>query len=152
MKRRIIAAVLALVLAGAGAVLLMGYVKGADRRAMAGMETANVLVVTALIPNGTPADALTKLVAVEVLPAKAVAAGTLSSLASVSGQVATTDLQPVEQLFASRFADPASLKKPDQIEIPTGMQQLAVSLDPQRVLGGYLTAGTTVGVFISLPA
>jgi pilus assembly protein CpaB len=151
MKRRIIAAVLALLLAGAGAVLLMGYVKGADRRAMAGMETANVLVVTALIPNGTPADALTKLVAMEVLPAKAVAAGTLSSLATISGQVATTDLQPGEQLLASRFADPDSLKKPDQIEIPTGMQQLAVSLDPQRVLGGYINPGNTVGVFISLP-
>ena len=59
LKRRLVAAVLALVLAGAGGVLLLGYVKGADRRAMAGMETVNVLVVTALIPNGTSADALT---------------------------------------------------------------------------------------------
>ena len=66
----------------------------------------------------------------QVLPAKAVAAGTLSSLATISGQVATTDLQPGEQLLASRFVDPASLEDADQIEIPTGMQQLSVSLEP----------------------
>jgi len=151
LKRRILAAFLALVLAGTGAVLLLGYVKGADRRAMAGMETANVLVVTALIPNGTSADALTKLVAMQVLPAKAVAAGTLSSLATIAGQVATTDLQPGEQLFASRFADPASLADADKIEIPKGMQQLSVSLERPRMLGAMLTPGAKVGVFVSLP-
>jgi pilus assembly protein CpaB len=151
MKRRIIAAVLALVLAGTGAVLLLGYVKGADRRAMAGMETVNVLVVTALIPTGTSADALMKLVAMQVLPAKAVAAGTLSSLATISGQVATTDLQPGEQLFASRFADPASLEDAEEIEIPPGMQQVSVSMERSRMLGAMLTPGATVGVFVSLP-
>jgi pilus assembly protein CpaB len=150
MKRRLIAAVLALVLASAGAVLLTGYVKGADRRAMAGMETANVLVVDALIPNGTPADALTKLVAMQVLPAKAVAAGAVSSLATISGQVATTDLQPGEQLLASRFADPASLEDADQIKIPKGMQQVSVPLERPRMLGAMLTPGATVGVFVSL--
>jgi len=150
MKRRIIAAVLALLLAGTGAVLLTGYVNGADRRAMAGMETVNVLVVTALVPRGTAADALTKLVAVQLLPAKAVAAGTLSSLASIAGQVATTDLQPGEQLFASRFADPASLEDKDQIKIPKGMQQLSVPMQRPRMLGAMLTPGATVGIFLSM--
>jgi pilus assembly protein CpaB len=150
MKRRIIAAVLALMLAGAGAVLLMGYVKGSDRRAMAGMETVNVLVVTALVPNGTPVEALGKLVVLQVLPVKAVAPGTLSSLATISGQVSTTTLQPGEQLFASRFADPASLEEADQIEIPRGMQQVSVSMERPRMLGAMLTPGATVGVFVSL--
>ena len=48
----------------------------------------------------------------------------MSSLATVSGQVATTDLQPGEQVLASRFADPASLEDADQTKIPTGMQQV----------------------------
>ena len=150
MKRRIFAGVLALLLAGTGAVLLTSYVKGADRRAMAGMETVNVLVVTAPVPRGTAADALTKLVAMQLLPAKAVAAGTLSSLASIAGQVATADLQPGEQLFASRFADPASLEEPDQIKIPKGMQQVSVPMQRPRMLGAMLTPGATVGIFISL--
>jgi len=150
MKRRIFAGVLALLLAGTGAVLLTSYVKGADRRAMAGMETANVLVVTALVPHGTPTDALTKLVSMRLLPAKAVAAGALSSLTSIAGQVATTDLQPGEQLLASRFADPASLEDVNQIKIPKGMQQLSVPMQRPRMLGAMLAPGATVGVFLSL--
>ena len=53
MKRRIIAAVAALLLAGIGAVVLTSYVRGADARAMAGMQTEKVLVVTTMVPKGT---------------------------------------------------------------------------------------------------
>ena len=65
MKRRVIAAIAAILLAGVGAVVLLGYVGHADQRALAGMETVSVFVVTALIPEGTTADALAKLVAIE---------------------------------------------------------------------------------------
>lgn len=87
----------------------------------------------------------------KTLPAKAVVAGSVSSLASVSGRVPSTDLQPGEQLLASRFVDPKSLEKSDEVAIPPGMQQVSISLEPQRVLGGNLTPGATVGVFVSLP-
>ena len=75
----------------------------------------------------------------------------MSSLSAISGRVATTDLQPGEQVLASRFADPASLLDPDTVKIPAGLQQLSVSLDQQRVVGGHLTAGAAVGVFLSVP-
>jgi pilus assembly protein CpaB len=151
MKRRIIAAITALLLAGGGAVVLLAYVGNADRRATAGMQPVDVLVVTAQVPEGTTAEALVKLVNTKTLPAMAVAKGALSDLTAVSGQVVTTELQPGEQLLASRFADPASLAHANDVQVPRGLQQLAVSLDPQRALGGHLTAGATVGVFISLP-
>jgi len=151
MKRRIIAGITALLLAGVGAVVLIAYVGNADRRALAGMQPADVLVVTALVPEGTTAEALGKLVTTRTLPAAAIAEGGLSSLTAISGQVATTDLQPGEQVLASRFADPASLLDPDTVKIPAGLQQLSVSLDQQRVLGGHLTAGAAVGVFLSVP-
>ena len=48
----------------------------------------------------------------------AVAAGAVSSLSTISGQVATTDLQPGEQLLASRFVDPASLAHADDLRFP----------------------------------
>ena len=53
MQRRIIAAVAAVLLAGIGAVLLYSYVNNADARAMATLETTQVLVVTKVIPAGT---------------------------------------------------------------------------------------------------
>jgi pilus assembly protein CpaB len=149
--RRLIAALAALLLAGVGAVLLLGYVGAADRRAMAGMETVPVLVVVKPVAKGTPAEQLTELVTRKTLPVKAVASGTMSDLKPVSGRVTTTDLQPGEQVLASRFVDPASLLDPNAVEIPRGMQQLSIALESQRVLGGELTPKATVGVFVSLP-
>jgi pilus assembly protein CpaB len=150
--RRLIAALAALLLAGLGAVLLLGYVSAADRRAMAGMETVPVLVVVKPVAKGTPADKLAELVAKKTLPVKAVAQGTLADLGSISGRVATTDLLPGEQVLASRFVDPASLVDPDVVPIPRGMQQLSIALESQRILGGELVPGATVGVFVSLPS
>jgi pilus assembly protein CpaB len=150
MKRRLLAALVAIVLAGAGAVLLVGYVGHADQRAMAGMRSVNVLVVAAPVPEGTTVAALAKLVTTKALPAMAVAQGALSSLDPISGQVATADLQPGEQLLASRFADPATLTSSGGMQIPQGFQQVSVSLEPQRALGGELAPGATVGVFVSM--
>jgi pilus assembly protein CpaB len=149
--RRLIAALAALLLAGLGAALLLAYVGAADQRAMAGMETVPVLVVAKPVGKGTPAEKLTGLVTKKTLPAAAVAPGTVADVRSLSGRVATTDLLPGEQLLASRFVDPVSLEDPNAIKIPTGMQQLSLAVESQRILGGELTAGATVGVFVSLP-
>lgn len=151
MKRRLIAAVAAILLGSMGALLLVNYVGGADERALAGTKTVNVLVVAKTIVAGTPAEGLAKSVSTKALPALAVVAGTVTDLDQISGQVTTTDLQVGEQLLASRFVDPKSLAKSDELKIPNGMQQVSVLLPSQRALGGYLTAGATVGLFISTP-
>ncbi len=149
LKRRLIAAIAALILAGVGAVLLSSYVRGADQRAMSGMVTVNTLTVTSLIRQGTSADALTKLVTRQAMPVKAVPQGAISSLSDISGQVATTDLQPGEQLLASRFATPASLEDANAVKIPAGMQQVTVPIERPRMLGSMLIPGASVGVFMS---
>jgi pilus assembly protein CpaB len=151
MKRRVIAAIAAILLGAVGGAVMLSYVGGADKRAMAGLQPVSVLVVSKLIPEGTPAEKLAQLVANKTLPAEAVAAGTVSNLGQVSGRVATTDLQPGEQLLASRFVSPQSLDKSGELTIPKGMEQISISLEPQRVLGGNLSPGATVGLFISLP-
>jgi pilus assembly protein CpaB len=148
--RRLIAAIAAVLLACVGAVLLVSYVGTADQRAMAGMETVRVLVVQKPVAKGTPAERLTGFVSMKTLPVKAVPPGTLSSLQPIRGRVTTTDLQPGEQLLASRFVDPALLVDPHEIKIPKGMQQISLALESQRILGGELQPGATVGVFVSL--
>ena len=55
MKTRIIGGILAVVLAVAGALVIMAYVRGADQRALAGARTVDVLVVSELIVAGTAA-------------------------------------------------------------------------------------------------
>lgn len=150
MRRRLLAALAALVLAVVGGVVLVGYAKGADARAMAGMKTAAVYVVTAEIPKGTSADKLLSMVRLEAVPAKVAAPGHVTDLGSLKGKVATVDLQPGEQLLAARFSAPADMQAPGTVAVPAGDEEISVLLEPQRVVGGRVTAGDRVGVFLSL--
>ena len=150
MRRRLIAALAALVLAATGAVVLLAYVRGADARALAGVQTVDVLVVDRPVPEGTPGEDLADLVRTERLPAKAAVPGGVTDLDALSGQVATADLQPGEQLLAARFAAPEDLTVPGTVAAPAGTSEVSLLLEPQRAVGGRLAAGDTVGVHVSL--
>ena len=149
MKRRIIAAVAALLMAAFGAVQLYSYGQHADERAMAGLETSEVLVVKAPIAEGTPANRLTELVGSKTLPAMAVAPGAATDLDQLNGLVANTALQPGEQVSTARFSDPADLADGGTPPLPKGMQAVSLMLDSQRALGSNLRPGDTVAVFAS---
>jgi pilus assembly protein CpaB len=150
MKRRVLAAAAALLLAVAGAAALFAYVSHADQRAMAGQRTASVLVVDKPIPKGTSAAQLSQYVAIKTLPAIAVAPTAVSQVDQLRGQVANADLQPGEQVSKSRFADPASLAAPTSVPVPKGMQEVSFKLEQQRVVGGTIAAGDTVGAFVTV--
>lgn len=150
MRRRILAALAALVLLIAGTFVLLAYVRGADARALAGVRTTEVLVADQVIPEGTPAAELAALVRTEVLPEKAALEGRVTELGDLTGQVATVDLQPGEQLLAARFAAPDSLGAPGVVPVPDGLQEVSVQLEPQRAVGGRLAAGDTIGVVVSI--
>lgn len=150
MKRRIVAASVAIMVALVSGILLLNYVASADQRAMAGMQTREVLVVTAHVAEGTAADQLGDLVALRELPAKAIAQDAVSDLSELAGRVANTDLQPGEQLLRTRFSDPAALHKTAAVEVPKGFSEVSVLLEPQRVVGSNLGSGDKVGVIISV--
>src|SRR3954452_12476053 len=120
MRRRLLAAVAALVLALAGGVVLVAYARGADARAAAGLRTVEVLVVQELGPCGTPADQLTGKVVTELVPAKTAVPGRVQRLADLAGEVATVDLQPGEQLLAGRFSAPDDLRAAGTVDVPAG--------------------------------
>jgi pilus assembly protein CpaB len=148
-RRRLLAAVAALVLALLGALVLVAYARAADSRAMAGLATAQVLVVTAPISSGTPADQLAGSVRSELVPVKAAVPGRVRSLSTLRGQVTTVDLEPGEQLLAGRFAAPSQLRTPGTVAVPDGDQELSIQLAPQRAMGGRLAAGDEVAIFVS---
>ncbi|HYH24814.1 MAG TPA: RcpC/CpaB family pilus assembly protein [Blastococcus sp.] len=150
MRRRLLAAAAALVLLVVGTVVLVGYVRGADARALAGVRTVDVLVADALIPAGTAGSALGELVRIEALPAKAALAGRVTDMAALVDRVATVDLQPGEQLLDDRFVRADALQAPGTVPVPEGLQEVSVVLEPQRAVGGRLSAGDRVGVFVSM--
>jgi pilus assembly protein CpaB len=150
LRRRLLAALAALVLAALGAVVLLAYVRGADARALAGVQTVDVLVVDRPVPEGTPGEELAELVRTERLPARAAVPGAVTDLDELAGRVATVDLQPGEQLLAARFAAPEDLSVPGTVAPPEGAAEVSLLLEPQRAVGGRLAAGDTVGVHLSL--
>jgi pilus assembly protein CpaB len=149
MQRRIIAAVVAVVLAGIGAVLLYSYVNNADARAMATLDTTQVLVATKVIPAGTSGANLAPFVALKQLPKVAVVEGALTSTELVADLEATTDLQVGEQVLASRFAKP-NTDVTGKVDVPTDLSQVTVQLDPQHVVGTHIAPGSKVALFISV--
>lgn len=146
------AAVVALVLAVGGTVLLLAYVQSAHANAGAAPATTDVLVATAGIPKGTPAGQVKPSTRVAAVPETLVAPGALpdaAALGELSGQVTTLDIQPGEQLLSSRFAKPADLAKAAGVTVPSGMEELTIPVAPERAVGGTLQAGQRVGVYIS---
>jgi pilus assembly protein CpaB len=150
LARRFLAAFAALLLLAVGTGVLLTYVQGADSRALAGVRSVDVLVADELIPEGTTADQLDALVRTETVPAKTAVDGRVTDLDALAGRVATVDILPGEQLFAGRFARPDQLQAPGTVEVPAGLQEVSVLLEPQRAVGGRLAAGDKVGVVVSL--
>lgn len=149
MQRRVIAAIAAVLLAGIGAVLLYSYVNSADKRALAGQEVVNVLVVTKVVPVGTPAEGVAPFVEVRQLPKMAVVPGALAALSEVAGLATTTELQVGEQVIAVRFADPATTKV-GVVTIPKDMQEVSFGAESQRAVGSTIAAGDRVDIYVTL--
>ncbi len=149
MRRRLLAAFAALVLIVAGSLVLLAYVRDADARALAGTRTVEVLVVDEPVPAGTSGDELTEFVTTETIPAMAALDGRVTDLSALSGRVSTVDLLVGEQLVSRRFVRPQDLQAPGTVPVPEGLQEISVLLEPERVIGARLSAGDTVGVYLS---
>ena len=155
MRTRIIALVIAAVLAIVGGVVLVTYVRSADQRAAGDAELVDVLVVQQEVPAGTAAAQLALVTSVDQIPEAFLAEGALTSLdqlEELQGQVTSAVLVPGEQVIAARLASPGDfVGGGGSIPVPDGKQEISLSLDAQRVLGGRLAAGDLVGVLVTVP-
>ncbi|VXB65720.1 Pilus assembly protein CpaB [Arthrobacter sp. 9AX] len=150
MKARLLGGIAALVVAIIGTVLLFNYVQGADRRALANTETQDVLVVKQEVPAGTPASQLSQYVISKPVPRSAVAADGVQDLGALGSMVTSVALVPGEQLLSSRLVDANAYLGPSRVAVPAGLQEITLRLGIERVVGGKIQAGDTVGVFISM--
>jgi pilus assembly protein CpaB len=149
MGKRVIGVVAAVLLAAVGTLSLVGYVRGAESRALAGQETVEVFVLDQEVPEDTPAEDLATLVSRERIPAKVRATDSVDDLETLEGMVTSVNLVPGEQLVSSRFATPAQLAEASGVDVPEGLQEVTVSLEPQRAVGGAVRPGDVVGVLAS---
>ncbi|TFC77434.1 Flp pilus assembly protein CpaB [Cryobacterium cheniae] len=149
MKTRLIGAILAIVLAVVGTVVLTGYVNSADARAANGAEFVEVYLVAAEIPAGTEASAISDLITAKQIPTLAAVPGRVTKLSDLKGLVADTALMPGEQLLESRWVTPAERAASGDVALPEGMQAVSIALPVEQVVGGTVKPGDTVGVVIS---
>lgn len=152
MKTRLLGGIAALLVAIIGTVLLVSYVQNADKRAMAGTETESVYVVQQSIPAGTPADKISGAVSRKEVPKAALASNNVTDLATLKSKVTAVALVPGEQLLSSRMVDEQSFLGPSRVQVPAGLQEITLKLPIERVAGGKVAAGDTVGIFLSLEA
>jgi pilus assembly protein CpaB len=153
--RRIIAALVAIVLAVVGFVLVLNYANRADERAMAGMETDEVLFAAETIPQGTSVEDLGDFVETRSVPRSFLVSEPVTDLDELAGQVAVTDIVAGEQLQQTRFATAEELRGRGSFQLPEdaeNLHQITVPLPTSRAVGGDIAPGDTVGVFISLDA
>jgi pilus assembly protein CpaB len=146
MPRRLLAAAAAVLLAIVGAMVLIGYVRGADARAQADEDLVPVLVVDSEVAAGTAGETVAGQVTLVEVPRRLAAEDALSDVAALAGQVTTAVLLPGEQVRSARFTDPATLAAPGTVAAPDGLVEVSVTLDAQRAVGGALRPGDRVGV------
>lgn len=153
MNRRIGGIIGAIVLALIGAVIVIAYANGADRRAESGTKVVAVYTVRSEIPAGTPAADLGDRVGRTDLPKKAVADGAITDLKDVKGLVTGALLVKGEQLVRARFTTPSAYQSSgSSVAIPAGYLSTTISLAPERAVGGVLSPGTTVAITASFGA
>ena len=150
MKTRLLGGIAALLVAIIGTVLLVSYVQNADKRALAGTETETIYVVQKAIPAGAAAEEIASSVIKKSVPKVALAENNVTDLATLGSKVAAVALVPGEQLLSTRMVEEKSFLGPSRVQVPAGLQELTLKLPIERVAGGKVTAGDTVGVFLSL--
>jgi pilus assembly protein CpaB len=148
--RKALGIISALAVAALGTFLLVTYVQNAEKRALAGEEIVEVLVVDRPIPRGTPASVIGTSVRLEQVPSKVRAVGSVSDLTALEDLVASTDLVPGEQVVSSRFGTAETLLAREAVDVPAGYLAVTISLSPDRAVGGSVSPGDLVAVVASV--
>jgi pilus assembly protein CpaB len=142
-RRRVIGGVVAVSLAGLGAVGIAAWANDTKASAEDQQAQTAVVIVDKHVPKGADAATILADTHVGTVQRKNLAAGALTSDAQIGNQVAADDLEPGDQLVAARLA--AAVPS----DVPADKVQLAVKLAPEAAVGGALKIGDKVGVYLS---
>lgn len=158
MRRRVIALVAALALAGVGTVVLVSFVRSAEERAGAGEAEVAIWRVNPLaqapIAAGTKVgEALDAgLLEQAQVDQDSVPVGVVPGVEERREQLFLVDLQPGEAILDSKLGDVVvdasrggEIELPP-VEIPDGYVQVPVKFEPEQALGGLVKAGNEVAI------
>jgi pilus assembly protein CpaB len=153
MQSRVLAILIAVVLALVATGALVVYVNGADRRAIANQEPVAVLVAKETIKAGTSGEDAQnlKLVAPKLVPRESAVVGAFRSWSQLEGKFAAVDIMKGEQLLPTRWVGADEVEGRGLLPIPDDHQALSIGLDVTRQVAGFVTPGDNVGMVLTLP-
>jgi pilus assembly protein CpaB len=132
----------AVVLAGLGATGVISWANSTKTSAEAQEAQTAVVIVDTHVPKGADAATIKADTHVGTVQQKSLQPGALTSEAQIGSQVALADLEPGDQLVAARLGAAPN-------DLPAGTVEMAVKLDAERAVGGVLTPGSLVDIYIS---
>jgi len=152
MQSRVLATLVAIVLALVATAALVIYVNSADRRAIRDQQPVRVWVAAKKIPTGTPGvEAYNNdMIRQTEIPKKARAAGAITSVEQLRGRIAAVEIVPGEQLILERWVGPGEASGRRLLPIPPEHQAVAIELDLTRQVAGFVTPGDRVSMIVSM--
>jgi pilus assembly protein CpaB len=152
MQSRVLAILIAVVLALVATAALVVYVNGADRRAISDQSPRMVWVATTAIPAGTSGLTAinTKRIKQVEMPTKSIVPGAVLSLTQIQNRYAAVDLEAGEQLLQKRWVGAEDVAGGRLLPIESGHQALAIGLDAVRQVAGFVTPGDKVSLVLTM--
>jgi pilus assembly protein CpaB len=152
MQSRVLAIIIAVVLALVATTALVFYVNGADRRAISDQSPVVVWVASKPIKTGTSGLSARNagLIKRVEVPGKNAVDGRVRALAQIEDRFAAFDIVPGEQLLLERWVGAADVSGRRLLPIPPDHQAISIELDLARQVAGFVTPGDTVSLFLSM--
>jgi pilus assembly protein CpaB len=151
MQSRVLAILIAVVLALVATAAMVVYVNGADRRAQDGLEPVFVLVAKQTIKAGMSGEDAQNgdMIARVQVPKKTVVNGALRSETQLEQRYAAVDIVKGEQLLQERWVGAEDVAGRRLLQIPEDAQALSLGLDLTKQVAGFVTPGDKVGLVLS---
>ena len=151
MTRRLLAIVVAIVLAAAGTAGVLWYAFSADSRAQARISNpVTVAVATQAIPAGTTGASIKarKLVRYEKMPQDAVPSDALREIGVDQDKlVLTSNIAAGQVLMAANFGTQSQVAS--GLALPDGKMAITVQTGAPEQVAGYLQRGSRVAMFLT---
>jgi pilus assembly protein CpaB len=154
LRSRLLIIVLAAVLALAGTVAVLAYARNANQRAIAGLKTVNFIAARDTIrPRTSLAQAQREgLLTSEKLPASSVPPEALQSAAGLGGLVFSSTVQPAQLVLRPMLVPASQSTAASVLPLPPNMVAVTLQMCVPEAIAGYLTAGSDVEVYATVPA
>jgi pilus assembly protein CpaB len=152
MQSRVLAILVAVVLAMVATAALVVYVNGADRRAISGQQPRLVWVAAETIKAGTSGQTArnTGKIKQVAVPNRNVVAGAVVSMTQIEKRYAAVDIEAGEQLIQKRWVGAEDVAGGRLLQIEPGHQALAIEMDLVRQVAGFVTPGDKVSLVLSM--